>query len=215
MSSDAPQVVIIGGPNGAGKTTISREVLANTLGIHEFVNADVIAAGLSGFAPERAAFAAGRIMLSRLRELATERASFAFETTLASRTFAPWLGTLAEGGYQVHVLYVWLENAELAIERVRQRVSKGGHHVPDDVVARRYRRSMTNFWFRYRPLAARSQGTWRLYDNSGGSGKLVARATGSQEPTIIRARTFSRFQELAHAGETDSNDIEEHRREDA
>src|ERR1041385_7120822 len=91
MKATPPMVVIIGGPNGAGKTTISRAVLADTLAITEFVNADAIAAGLSGFAPEHAALAAGRVMLERLRELARARADFAFETTMASRTFAPWL----------------------------------------------------------------------------------------------------------------------------
>jgi predicted ABC-type ATPase len=94
----SPSIVIIAGPNGAGKTTISRAVLAETLGIEHFVNADAIAAGLSGFSPQTAAFQAGRIMLARLRELAAARESFAFESTLASRTFAPWLSACAAGG---------------------------------------------------------------------------------------------------------------------
>jgi predicted ABC-type ATPase len=99
-----PSVVIIGGPNGAGKTTISKAVIA-TLGLPmEFVNADVIAQGLAGSNPERAAVAAGRIMLARLRELADARESFAFETTLASRSFVPWLSTLRGSGYRVHLI---------------------------------------------------------------------------------------------------------------
>jgi predicted ABC-type ATPase len=101
----SPNIIILAGPNGAGKTTISREVLANTLGITEFVNADIIAAGLSGFDPERAAFAAGRIMLARLRELADAKTTFAFESTLASRTFAPWLIHQKARGYEVHIVY--------------------------------------------------------------------------------------------------------------
>src|SRR2546423_2715906 len=115
--ADSPSVIVLGGPNGAGKTTISRAVLGGVLGLAEFVNADVIAQGLSGFDPERAAFAAGRIMLARLRELAHERANFAFETTMASRTFAPWLAELRRAGYRVHLVFVFLRTPELAIRR--------------------------------------------------------------------------------------------------
>ncbi|MGH7245298.1 MAG: zeta toxin family protein [Phycisphaerales bacterium] len=140
-----PTIIILAGPNGAGKTTISREVLAKTFGIGEFVNADVIASGLSGFDPDRAAFAAGRIMLARLHELAEARSSFAFESTLASRTFAPWLVRQIAGGYEVHLVYSWLRSPELAVKRVRARVSKGGHNVPPEVVTRRYYRSLSNF----------------------------------------------------------------------
>jgi predicted ABC-type ATPase len=138
---ERPINVVIGGPNGAGKTTISRAVLAETLGITEFVSADTLAAGLSGFDPERAAMAAGRIMLARLRELAANRESFAFESTLASRTFAPWLMGLREQGFEVHVLYVWLRTPELGVRRVKARLRRGGHGIPEDVVRQRYGRS--------------------------------------------------------------------------
>src|SRR5688572_10557901 len=96
MGSERRHTVVLAGPNGAGKTTVARALLRDAMQVEEFVNADVLAQGLSGFAPERAAMAAGRIMLTRLNELAQERASFAFETTLASRTFAPWLAGLRE-----------------------------------------------------------------------------------------------------------------------
>ena len=95
----APQVIVIGGPNGAGKSTAARGVLRDLLQLGEFVNADTIAAGLAGFAPERTAFAAGRIMLARLHDLAASRTSFAFETTMASRSFVPWLSQLRAEGY--------------------------------------------------------------------------------------------------------------------
>ena len=101
-----PNVVVIAGPNGAGKSTVAPALLHAHLGIGEFVNADVIARGLSAFDPERAALQAGRVMLARLRELADQRADFAFETTLASRTFAPWIASLQSTGYSFQLLYV-------------------------------------------------------------------------------------------------------------
>jgi len=120
-----PAVVILGGPNGAGKTTCAAALLPVDLNIRQFVNADTIAAGLSAFAPETAAVAAGRVMLHRLTELARERQSFAFETMLASRSFAPLLRRLKEDGYRVHLVYVWLRSPELAVQRVAARVSQG------------------------------------------------------------------------------------------
>jgi predicted ABC-type ATPase len=169
-ASPAPVVIVIGGPNGAGKSTIAREVLATTLGITEFVNADTIAAGLSGFEPERAAFAAGRVMLARLHELADARANFAFESTLASRSFAPWLRTLRQRSYEVHIIYIWVRSPEISIRRVKARVRRGGHSVPEEVIQRRHPRSAANFWHLYRPLAD----TWQAYDNSGRTAILMA-----------------------------------------
>lgn len=192
----APQVVVIGGPNGAGKTTISREVLERTLGIREFVNADAIATGLSGFDPERAAFKAGRVMLERLRELAEQRASFAFESTLASRTFAPWLRGLIDRGFAVHVLYVWLRTPELAVRRVRARVKKGGHGIPDEVVRRRYVRSAANFVGLYRPIAERSGG-WIVYDNSGNTTEVVAQGHTGTSPIIMKPKVYARLVEYS------------------
>lgn len=203
--ADIPQVIVIGGPNGAGKTTIAREVLERTLGITEFVNADTIAAGLSGFDPERAAFAAGRVMLARLHELALARVSFAFESTLASRTFAPWLGELISAGFAVHVIYVWLRTPELAIRRVRARVKKGGHGIPDEVVRRRYARSMTNFVKLYQPLAERS-GTWSLYDNSNALPYMIAEGGTGLHAVIKYPKTLEKFLDLAHEHDEESHD---------
>lgn len=145
----APSVVILAGPNGAGKTTASPFVIRDTLGIREFVNADHIAQGLSGFSPETTAVAAGRIMLSRLHELGRKRATFAFETTLATRSFAPWLRRLKGEGYRVHLLFLALPTPEFAIERVRLRVSQGGHDVPEDVIRRRFTRGLRNLFSLY------------------------------------------------------------------
>lgn len=198
MPAGAPQIVVIGGPNGAGKTTIASEVLDKTLGITEFVNADTIAAGLSAFDPERAAFAAGRVMLARLHELATARESFAFESTLASRTFAPWLARLIDSGYRVDLLYVWLRSPELAIRRVAARVRKGGHSISQDVVRRRYARSAANFLDLYCPLAERSKGAWRVFDNSSKRPLLVARGGLDIAPIISQERAFEQLKEIAN-----------------
>jgi predicted ABC-type ATPase len=190
-----PVVVAIGGPNGAGKTTISKEFLVNAVKITDFVNADAIAAGLSVFDPDRAAFAAGRVMLERLQELAGARSSFAFETTLASRTFAPWLATLITSGYEAHLLYVWLQSSTLAVERVATRVRSGGHDVSEPVVRRRYFRSARNLFDLYLPLAA----TWRIYDNSGSQARLIASGERESAPIIASPRLFNLLREAAHA----------------
>src|SRR5690348_3271655 len=138
MTAAAPKVVVLAGPNGAGKSTAAPRLLHQSLQIEEFVNADVIARGLSGFAPERAAVRAGRIMLERLDELAQARVNFAFETTLSGRAYATWLENLAMVGYSIELFYLWVATPELAIQRVSQRVRKGGHSIPDDIVRRRY-----------------------------------------------------------------------------
>jgi predicted ABC-type ATPase len=161
----APKVVVLGGPNGAGKSTVAPELLRNALGLKEFVNADQIASGLSAFNTEAVAFEAGRIMLGRVRELARERSSFAFESTLASRTFHPFLVKLKADGYQVLVFYVALRTPELAVARVQHRVRMGGHDVPEDIVRRRFHRSLRNLFELYLPVADR----WRVFDNSAGT----------------------------------------------
>lgn len=114
-----PYIVVIGGPNGAGKTTIARAVVEQTFGVSEFVNADTIAAGLSAFSPESVAFTAGRVMLTRLKELAAAGETFSFESTLASRTFAPWLREQRARGCDVHLVYIALRSPRLAMARVR------------------------------------------------------------------------------------------------
>jgi predicted ABC-type ATPase len=189
-----PSIVVIGGPNGAGKTTISRAVIAETLGIAEFVNADVIAQGLSGFDPERAALSAGRIMLARLKDLAASRADFAFETTLASRTFAPWIKELVASGYEFNLAFVWLRSPDLAVRRVAARIRKGGHSVPPDTIHRRYRRGVANVVHLYLPLATR----WRVYDNSGRARPVVIAYRDAGAPEVIRApQSWLRILEIA------------------
>jgi len=161
--SGNPSVIVLAGPNGAGKSTLAPVLLRGKLGVTEFVNADVIARGLSAFDPNRVAIQAGRIMLERLKELAERRETFAFETTLASRSFAPWIAQLIEAGYRFHLTFIWLPDVEMALQRVRDRVRLGGHDVPEETVRRRYTAGLRNLAKLYQPLAD----SWRVYDNSG------------------------------------------------
>ena len=165
-----PQVAVLGGINGAGKTTASQRILRDAMRIPVFTNADAIARGLNAFDPESEAFRAGRVMLDHMRELVAARRSFAFETTLAARTYARWLGELRRGGYDVHLFYYWLDSPDLSIRRVAERVRAGGHFVPDDTIRRRYSRSVGNFLNLYRPVVT----TWQVYDNSNGGSRLIA-----------------------------------------
>lgn len=157
-----PDVIVIAGPNGAGKSTLAPHLLRDGLGIFEYVNADTIAQGLSAFAPETAAIEAGRIMLHRLKELAKQREDFAFETTLATRSYAKWLPTLRPKGYHVHLVFLWLNSPGLAIERVAERVRVGGHDIPEETIRRRYDRGLTNFFHLYRPIVD----SWQVFDAS-------------------------------------------------
>ncbi len=180
MVQSHPSIVVLAGPNGAGKTTAAPLLLRDTLALREFVNADQIAQGLSAFEPERVAVTAGRLMLARLDELARQRASFAFETTLASRSFAPWLGARLAAGYIVHLLFLWLPDPELAVARVAEREARGGHAVPEAVVRRRYAAGLRNFFELYRPLVS----SWRLYDAGGPQGPRLI-AAGQQATTAV------------------------------
>ena len=166
----APRVVIFAGPNGAGKSTHADAIIA-ALGIDTFVNADYIARGLSGRHADAVAMQAGRIMLTRLKELAAAKQDFAFESTLSSRSFAPFLRQLKTQGYRVAIYYFSLTSASLAVRRVKLRVAMGGHDVPEDTVHRRFGRSLHNFHLLYMPLADR----WAMFDNSiTGKATLVA-----------------------------------------
>lgn len=178
MNEAKPQVAIIAGPNGAGKSTLAPVLLRDTFGLLEFVNADTISAGLSAFNAEAVALDAGRVMLTRLRELAANKQSFAFESTLATRSYAPWISRLAQEGYQFHLLFLWLNTVELAIQRVAERVRGGGHLVSDDIIRRRYRRGLENLSQLYLPLAD----TWVVYDNSGADSPLLI-ASGERDRT--------------------------------
>lgn len=178
-----PVLYIIAGPNGAGKTTASYTLLPDMLDCREFVNADEIARGLSPFNPESMAFEAGRIMLQRIEQLIDSKTTFAFETTLSTLSYADMIRRSGEKGYEVVLIFLWLNSPELAVERVRSRVAKGGHNIPEDVIRRRYRKGLKNFVDLFMPLCD----IWIMADNSFESpvpiaeGKLNA-ITAIQQP---------------------------------
>jgi predicted ABC-type ATPase len=168
---DHPNLILLAGPNGAGKTTASARFLVGALQVEEFVNADMIAKGISSFRPESVAIQAGRVMLERLRRLTQQRVNVAFESTLASRSFAPMIRDLTGEGYQFHLLFLSLPSADMAVDRVRKRVAFGGHDVPEEVIRRRYEAGLRNFFQIYAQLAT----TWGFFDNSvPGGPRLIA-----------------------------------------
>jgi predicted ABC-type ATPase len=172
---------IIAGCNGAGKTTASYTILPEIINCKEFVNADEIAKGLSPFQPEKVAFESGRIMLRRIEELFNENISFAFETTLSTKSYRNKIIKAQENGYNVTLLFFWLQSIELAKERVRIRVSEGGHNIEPDVVERRYVNGLFNLFKIYLPIV---NGAF-IFDNSFGKHELVAIKT-SDEKLIIK-----------------------------
>ena len=178
------EVYVIAGPNGAGKTTFAREFLPNYADCKNFVNADLIAQGMAPFSPETAALRAGRSMLAEIRSFAQRRVSFAFETTLSGRTYVAFLRRLKAQGYEIHLFFLWLTSVDLALSRVRERVSRGGHDVPEEIIRRRFDRSMRNFLLHYRQLAH----VWTLFDNSGETPKVIA--LGKHEKVRIINRSI-------------------------
>jgi predicted ABC-type ATPase len=164
------KIVIIAGPNGAGKTTFAREFLPNEAGCPVFVNADLIASGLSPFAPQASAVRAGRLMLEEIRSHVRAGRSFAFETTLAGRGYARLIPDWRKQGYRVKLIYLQLPDVELALSRVAARVLQGGHDVPADVVQRRFVVGWRNFEQVYKPLVD----SWELHENSGGKPTKIA-----------------------------------------
>jgi len=189
---EAPWVIIIAGPNGAGKSTAAPFLLQQEAGVTDYVNADVIAQGLSAFAPEGAAFEAGRVMLQRIKQLSAEHRSFAFETTLASRHFARTVRELKEDGYRFQLIFLLLDEAETAIERVASRVAMGGHHVPEETIRRRFDRGLSNLFRVYLDLTDR----WIIYNNSDvANPRLIARGTRVTATTVEDEDAWRRLQE--------------------
>ena len=157
------KIIMIAGPNGAGKTTFAREFLPNEAGCSDFINADLIAAGLSPFSPGMAAMRAGRLMLEEIKTRIRQMKSFAFETTLSGRSYAQRIPEWRALGYHVTLIFLNLPNPDIALARVAARVAQGGHNVPEDVVRRRFRTGLRNFEEIYKDLVD----VWILYDNSG------------------------------------------------
>lgn len=165
-----PNLYIISGCNGAGKTTASLTVLPETLQCTEFVNSDAIAKGLSPLNPDSAQFAAGRLMISRIKKHISEKSDFAIETTLASKTYHSLVKQAKEVGYNVHLMYFWLQSPELAIKRVAERVKNGGHNVEESIIRRRYTMGIRNLFNLYCPVVD----YFVLIDNSNFPSEIVA-----------------------------------------
>lgn len=174
-----PVVYVIGGPNGAGKTTFAREFLPAAR-VVEFLNADLLAAGLSPLQPSTMAVRSARLLLGRWRELLTLRRDFAFESTLSGRTYATMLREARTAGYQVRLCYLWLPSVAMSFRRVRQRVRKGGHDVPEADLRRRFLPSLRNFFSLYLPLADEAL----LFNAAGSPPQLIARWKGRTELLI-------------------------------
>ena len=166
-----PRCIVIAGPNGAGKTTFAREFLPKDAGVVHFVNADLIASGLSPLSPKLAALSGGRVFLAELDRFARGRADFAFETTLAGLVYLRRLKSWKAAGYRIEITYLRLPSAQLALRRIAVRVRQGGHNVPRADVLRRFTRGWINFQQYYRPLAD----SWAVYDNSDNLPRLIER----------------------------------------
>ncbi|MBI2174790.1 MAG: zeta toxin family protein [Candidatus Omnitrophica bacterium] len=166
----ASNLYIIAGPNGAGKTTFAKEFLPHYAKCENFVNADLIAQGLSPFSPEAAAMRAGRLLLEQIRLLAHKHSDFGFETTLSGITYVALLRRLKAQGYRIQLFFLWIPTVEMALARIADRVRRGGHDIPERVVRRRFHKGIQNFFTRYRPLLD----LWMLFDNSGTKPQLIA-----------------------------------------
>lgn len=168
--TDELKIVIIAGPNGAGKTTFAREFLPNEGNCPTFINADLIAAGISPFAPESVSIRAGRLMLDEIDDRVRNRKSFAFETTLSGRSYLHKIRQWQELGYHVKLLFLSLPNADVAIARVAARVSQGGHNIPENIIRRRFDTGLKNFDTMYKQQVD----AWMLYDNSESKPRILA-----------------------------------------
>ncbi len=170
------KLYIIAGCNGAGKTTASYTLLPEILDCKEFVNADEIAKGISPFQPDKAGIEAGRYLLMRINKLVEYRENFAFETTLSTRSYVQFIAKAKSLGYQVTCLFFWLNSEELAISRVKTRVEEGGHNIPEEVIRRRYRSGLRNFFNLFLPKFD----NWLLVNNSGPNYQIVADGSSSE-----------------------------------
>lgn len=184
-----PNLYIISGCNGAGKTTASFTILPSMLNCNEFVNADEIAKGLSPFQPEKVAIEAGRIMLNRIQELIAMNSDFAFETTLATRSYVNTIREAKLKGYFVTLIYFWLNTPQLAIERVKERVAMGGHNIPEDIILRRYSNGIHNLTNLYCSICD----FWMIIDNSFPPYSVIAEGKGSIDVDIKNSKIYNKI----------------------
>lgn len=187
-----PNLYVISGCNGAGKTTASYTVLPEILDCEEFINADEIARGLSPFNPDKVAIEAGRIMLAKINEFLRKGLDFAFETTLSSKSFLNTIKRAKENGYEVTLLFFWLDSVELAIERVKTRVAEGGHDIPEKVIRRRYYSGIKNLFDLYMPVCD----YWMITNNSTPNLELIAEGNYETINKIENNRIFELMKSL-------------------
>lgn len=186
-----PELFIIAGPNGAGKTTASYSILPAKLGITQFVNADEIARGLSPFSPESVAIQAGKIMLKRIKDLIQQKVDFAFETTLSTKSYVNLVQEAKASNYNVTLVFFFLDSPELAIDRVRIRMSEGGHSIPEDTVRRRFKRGLNNFMNLYLRIVY----SWMVFDNSKNLINFVAEGSKNEEVNIFNIDVWNKMLE--------------------
>ena len=194
MKRAQPTAYIIAGPNGAGKTTFAMEFLPKIAGCPNFVNFDLIARGLSPLNPEAAVIEAGRLFMRKIRALISSRSDFGFETTLSGTTYLSLIRGMRREGYVIRVYYLWLPNVQLALKRISDRVRRGGHAIPEDVVKRRFGKSISNLIHRYLPLASYCA----IFDNSSANPILVYERTGASE-RVIRPDIYGMILKQAEA----------------
>jgi len=188
MRRKSANCYIIAGPNGAGKTTFATEFLPHYADCRNFINADLIARGLSPFDPDAGMLRAGRTVLERIAEFTEARTDFAFETTLSGRSYAPLLRKMKTAGFRLHMFYLWIPSPELALLRIRDRVESGGHNVPERDVRRRFGRTLRNLFTLYRPLLD----TLHFFDNSSATPRLIFKAEAGRT-TINDAALYERL----------------------
>lgn len=168
--TQTPHLYVIAGPNGAGKTTFAMKFLPQYVECLEFINADLIAGGLSPFAPNRAAIQAGRIMLEQIHSLGNRGINFGFETTLSGKTHLKLFRDLKRMGYHIHLFFLWVNSIDVALKRIERRVRNGGHSVSEATVRRRFGRSLFHFFNLYQPIVE----SWAIFDNSQEIPKMIA-----------------------------------------
>ena len=187
-------VYIIAGPNGSGKSTFANKFLPDYAICPNFVNADLIARGLSPFSPRAVAIKAGKLVLSQIHEFAEKGVSFGFETTLSGKSYARLLKRLKERGYKIHLFFLWIPGSQLAIERIKERVLEGGHDVPARDVRRRFKRSIENFIKLYQPLLD----SWIIFNNAGIAPDLIAK-NQEKKLIILDSQLFNKFFRMENA----------------